>query len=139
MHSARLIRNRRRGATTVETAVVLLPLFLIVFASIEFERALMAKHAMEEAARAGCRVAILKSTSIDDISDEIDPIMESAGIDQFTITTDPSNIAAAERWDPVSVSIQVQYANVSWVPSPQFLASKVLTASCTLPKEYEKE
>ena len=52
-------RSTRRGATTVELAVVAIPLFMVVFGSIEFGRAMMSVQTLEEAARSGCRVAIL--------------------------------------------------------------------------------
>ncbi|QDT37619.1 TadE/TadG family type IV pilus assembly protein [Stratiformator vulcanicus] len=128
--------NSRRGATTVEMAVVLGPLLLIIFGSIEFERALMVSHALEEAARAGCRIAILKGSTTESVAAEMSPILDSCGIDKFTINIEPKNVSSAQRWEPVSVTIEAQYKEVSWIPVPTFLSNARLTGSCTMPKEY---
>ncbi|MCA9246105.1 MAG: pilus assembly protein [Planctomycetales bacterium] len=136
-----LIRSRshRRGAAAVEFAVVAAPLFLFVFASIEFGRALMGIQSLEEAARAGCRRAILRDATFAEIESEVDQLMATAGIDNYSVQTQPSNIATAEQWDPVSVTVSASFGDMSWLPMPMFLGSKTYLASATLPKEYETE
>src|SRR5262245_45030090 len=52
----------RRGAYTVEFAIVAPILFLFVFGIIEFGRLLMVQHALNGAARIACRNASLATT-----------------------------------------------------------------------------
>ena len=127
--------GRRRGSTTVEFAFVAIPLFLFVFASVEFQRAAMARNSMEEAARAGCRVAILQGSTMSDVEAEVAEILGVAGISDYTVTTDPSDVASVERWEPVSVTVSAAYADISWVPVPNYLGAMTFVSSCTLPKE----
>lgn len=49
--------RRRRAATTVELAVVLVPFLLVVFAVFEYGRYTMMRHLVTSAAREGARLA----------------------------------------------------------------------------------
>ncbi|MFO7607006.1 MAG: pilus assembly protein [Desulfurivibrionaceae bacterium] len=50
--------GNERGATVVEFAVIVIPLFLIVFAILEFSFIFYQRHFVENAAREGMRVGI---------------------------------------------------------------------------------
>jgi len=63
MHTNSRGRAGRRGVTTVEFAMIAGPLFLFILGNIEFGRALMAVNCLEEAARSGARVAILRGAT----------------------------------------------------------------------------
>ena len=56
-------RQRRTGATAVETALVLVPCFMFVFGVFEYGRMLMAWNVLNNAAREGCRYALVNNTS----------------------------------------------------------------------------
>jgi Flp pilus assembly protein TadG len=58
-----LQRDRRTGATAVETAVVLLPLTICLFGLYECGRVLMDYQLLNNAAREGCRYALANNTS----------------------------------------------------------------------------
>lgn len=58
IHSA-----RRSGAAAVETALVLLPLFMFLFGIFEFGRLMMVWNVLNNAAREGCRYALVNNTS----------------------------------------------------------------------------
>lgn len=51
-------KSRRRGATAVETALVLLPLLMFLFGIFEYGRLLMDWNLLNNAAREGCRFAL---------------------------------------------------------------------------------
>ena len=55
----RRIYNRRKGATLIEFALVLLPLLAIVFGSFEMDRMLLIYTSVANSARAGVRYAIV--------------------------------------------------------------------------------
>ena len=126
----------RHGVVAVEFAAVAPVLFLIVFGSIEFGRAMMCVQALEESARSGCRVAILDGTTDAEIEAEVNRILTPSGILDYTIQTEPSNIATAEKWAPISVTVTSSFSHMSWLPLPGRLSEKTYTSSCTLPKEY---
>jgi len=129
---------KRRGVAVVEFAVVAPILFLVVFGSIEFCRALMAVQSLEESARAGCRVAILRGATTEEIEAEVDRILAPSGIpkENYTVQTDPVNIATVGRWSLISVTVVASFDDMSWLPLPGALSGKSYTSSCSLPKEY---
>ena len=56
-------RSRRKGAATVETAVILIPLVMIMFGVFEYGRLLMAWNLLDNSAREGCRFALANNTN----------------------------------------------------------------------------
>ncbi len=128
-------RHKRRGATSVELAIVAIPLFLFVFTSIEFGRGMLLRHSMEESARCGCRVAILKNATTADVAAEVDTVLAGVGVDTYTVTTEPNDLAATNRWTPIKVTVTADYSDMSWLPIPKFLGGLTFASSCTLPKE----
>lgn len=129
---------RRGGAAAVEFAMVAPVAFVIVFGFIEFGRCMFALSSLEEAARAGCRAAILKEATNNDIQTAVANVLTPSKVSGQTITMTPNSPATAAQWDPVTVSVSVSYRNISWLPTPRFLKNTQLSASCTLPKEGEK-
>jgi Flp pilus assembly protein TadG len=132
-----LQKKKRRGATVVEVAVVSPLIFLLVFAGIEFGRLMMATHGLEEAAREGCRTAVLNDVTYADVQTAVDARLATFGMSGHTMTTVPAQPETALQWEPVTVNIAVPYRGVSWLPTPTFLGGIVLSASCTLSKESE--
>ena len=128
-------RNRRRGVTAVEFSVVAPLLFFMVFASIEFSRAVMAIQSVEEAVRAGCRVAILEGATDQMVQDAVDSVLAPNGISKYTLTINPTNLSTAEQWDPITVSATFKFGDVSWLGIPMYIGGLEYTASCTLPNE----
>ena len=60
-------RNRRKGATLVETAVVLPIFFTLIFAVIEFGHCFMTIHAMNSAARRAARIGVGENKTTDEV------------------------------------------------------------------------
>ncbi len=128
----------RRGSATVEMALVAPLVFMLIFAAIEFGRLLMAIHGMEEAAREGCRVAVLKDSTTNSVTQTVNNRLATFGISQSQLTITPNPPGNAEQWDPVSVNISVTYENVSWLPTSQYLKGKTISVTSTLPREAAK-
>ncbi len=131
-------RNNRRGVATVELAMVSPLVFLFIFAAVEFGRLLMAFHGLEEAAREGCRVAIFAQATASDVQQTVASRLATFGISGHTLTIEPNPLSNACQWEPVTVKIAVTYDNVSWLPTPDYLAGKTLAVSCTLPMESDQ-
>lgn len=129
-------RRNRLGVAAMEFAFVAPLIFGTLFASIEFCRSLMAAQSLEEAARSGCRVAVLKGATTSEVDAEVRRILSPVGISTYSLQIQPTNIAAEERWKPISVTINTSFSNITWLPMPKYFSSKMYTSSCTLPKEY---
>jgi TadE-like protein len=127
----------RRGAASVELAVVAIPLFLFVGASIEFGRAMMTTQALEEAARSACRVAVLKGATTKNVDREIGKCLAITGISEYTTELEPLALETMPQWAPVTVRITAEFDDMTWLPVPQFLSGRTYTASCVLPREAE--
>jgi Flp pilus assembly protein TadG len=128
----------RRGTTAVEMAIVAPLVFLLIFSSFEFARMLMASHGLEEAAREGCRQAILADATLKQVQDTVQNRLTTFGLKGYTLTVDPAQPSLACQYDPVSVNITVPYTSVSLLPTPRFLGAITLRASCTLPRESDE-
>lgn len=120
----------------MEFALVAPLLFLTVFAFIEIGRALMTTHSMEEAARSGCRVAILRGATSSQIESEVNRILAPVAISTYTVQVQPINPSTVPRWAPITVTVTATYGDMSWLPLPLLFSGKTYTSTCTLPKEY---
>jgi len=47
----------------------------------------------------------------------------------------PANPSSAAAGDPVTVTVSIPFADVSWLPSPMYLGGKTLSASTTMRRE----
>lgn len=89
-----MIRNRRsnqvgrKGALTVEFAMVLPLLMLCLFAFYEISRASMIQHATEAAAYEGARAGIIPGATDQEIRDQVQFILNSVGVDVFTVNVE---------------------------------------------------
>ena len=128
-------RSSRRGAAAVEFALVAPIIFIMIFASIEFARAIMAIDGMEESVREGCRLSVLDDTTTQEIEDMVEQRMNLIGISSYTLTITPDPPSTACQWDPVTVMVSTPFSNVSLLPAPRFIGNITLNASCTLPRE----
>jgi Flp pilus assembly protein TadG len=120
--------KRRRGATVVETALVILPLIMMLFGIFEYGRLLMDWNLLNNAAREGCRYALANNTSStinSDVTNLVTGYM--AGRDSsftgFTVTVSGThagsnytgngvNILAPGDMITVSVSGNYQFLNI---------------------------
>ena len=127
----------RRGAATVEFAVVAPIVFLFLFAGIEFCRLLMAYHGLEAATQAGCRAAVAWDTTDQDVEETLAGRLAPFGISGYTLMINPNPASSARQWEPITVEITVPYDKVSWLPAAGYLKGFVLSESCTLPQESE--
>ena len=105
-----------RGTATVEFAVVLPLLLLIIFGILEFGRIMMVVHMLNSAAREGARVAALPGTDNDMVLARISEELSGAGLSVDSYVFTPADITDAERNDPVTVNLRINYSSIAWVP-----------------------
>lgn len=131
--------QRRLGASVVEFSFVCLPIFLLIFGTIELGRGMMAMQAVEEAARSGCRAAIVRNATTNDVEAKVAEMMTATGISSYTTTVQPSSLDTVPQWDPITVTVTTDVSAFTWLPVPEILAGKTLTAACVLPREASIE
>lgn len=108
----------RRGATAVEFAFCAPVLLMIVFGVIEFGRIFMVQNALTNAAKDGCRKAILATTR--DINQVTAAVKRQINIvapnKNCSISCVPSTLQNISTGTSVTVTVGVNYSDVSWVP-----------------------
>jgi Flp pilus assembly protein TadG len=137
MHvTTRSTADNRRGGTMVETAIVLSAFFVFVLGIIEMSRLGMVSQLITNAAREGCRVAVLAGKTNDDVNATIQTLLNSGGIYTYTLPPPtPPDVTTIPFGEPVTVTIQVAYSDVGWLSTPRFLGSAIITSSATLSSE----
>ena len=137
--------KRCRGATVVEFAVVAPLLFTLVFGIVEFGRFMMLQQTAITSSREGCRKAILGTTTSDQQVDTVvRNFLEAGGVqssvandsNKATVSVDPSSLNGLASGTPITVAVQMNFAELSWVPGDFFgLAGVNVSASTTMERE----
>lgn len=132
----RRLRKSRRGAAAVEFAIVLPVFVLLVFGMIEYGRMVMVQQVITNASREGARRAVLDGSTVSQVQDVVDEYLTNAAINAANpAAVSPNPLANADAGDPVTVTVSVPFASVSWLPSPMYLGGKILSASTTMRRE----
>ena len=128
-------RRKRRGAAAVEFAVVAPVFLLLVFGMIEYGRMVMVQQVLTNASREGARCAVLDGTTHQEVVDTVTAYLTSGSIQGANITVTPTNPEDAGFGDPVTVSVDIGFSQVSWLPSPMYLGGKTLSATTVMRRE----
>lgn len=114
-------KTNRRGVAVVEFALVVPIFLLLVFGLIELGRMVMVQQSLTNAAREGCRKAILATTmSSSDVETAVRnclrPAISVVSDASVVSVTVPANLATKTSGVDLEVTIEVDYADVSWLP-----------------------
>jgi len=132
-------RWRERGAAAVEFALLVGPLVMLIFGSIEFGLAVQAKTMLENSAREGVRMASLVggsdgSIAVQEVKDTVTHALSSVPglvVDQdkilVTCTPAPCVMGTAKAGTVATVAVTIQYTGVTG-----FLPNATLSASSTM-------
>jgi len=104
--------GRRRGSESVEAAVTLPVVLLIVFAGIEYGWAVLKSVQLDHAAREGAREASMFGASAGSIEARVQGNLANLGIPDATVSVDPQDPAAVAAGTPITVEVQVSYDSV---------------------------
>jgi Flp pilus assembly protein TadG len=104
---------------------------------IEYGRMVMVQQILTNASREGARAAVLEGATRDEVLDAVVDYCTASrvAIAATNITLDPTDPAMAGFGDPVTVSLQVPFTEVSWLPSPMYLGAAQLNAASVMRKE----
>ena len=131
----------RKGATAVEVALVAPVFFVVVFGLIENGRMLMLQHALTNAAREGCRTAGLAS-NVDaskvetSVREHLTPSLGNIAWDTAKVRiTMPGSLTDVPSTSDLSVAVQMDYVDASWLPMGFLGVNPVLEAEARRKRE----
>jgi Flp pilus assembly protein TadG len=127
-------RGKRTAASAVEFALVAPVMLLFVLGIIEFGRLMMVEQILTNAAREGCRRAVLDNSTESDARAVVNNYLSNSGISGGTMAP-ISNLSTAKAGDTITVTVSVPFDNVSWFPVARWLQGKTLSASVVMRKE----
>lgn len=131
----RLGRRKRLGAAVVEFAIVAPLFFLLVFAMIEYGRMVMVSQLITNASREGARQAVLDGATNADVENAVNDFLETSSIQGADVDTIPSNVSTADNGDAITVSVSINFDQISWLPSPMYLGGQEIKASTVMRRE----
>jgi Flp pilus assembly protein TadG len=127
--------SERRGQVTVEYAIVLSLVLIVLWGIIEFGRMVLVADCIVQAAQEGARVGVTPGATSAQVIAEVNTILANSYISGATVTTTPSDITTLETGEALTVNVSVPFSAVSWLPTPQFLQGKVLRTACVMLRE----
>lgn len=118
MNRKRLHKGIRseKGSATLEFAVVLPAILLILVSIIEFGRVFMVYQMVTSAAREGARMAVLPGADNAKVMERINEELTHAGLAADSVTFTPADVETADQNDPVTVQVQINYESIAMVP-----------------------
>ena len=125
-------RPQPRGATTVEFAITLPVLLLLVIGMIEFVRMSNVRHAADNAAYEAARHVIVPGASSQEALQKAQDLLARAGVNVSDITISPGTIN--DSTDQIHVNVSIPLRDNSWLP-PALTKDYVITRNCTLMTE----
>lgn len=127
---------KRRGAATVEFAVVAPVFFLLIFGMIEYGRMVMVQQLIVNASREGARQSVLENATTSSVETAVNDYLATTSLGNATssVTVTPAP-QTATRGDNIAVTVTLNFASVSWLPSPMFLGAAELSATSVMRRE----
>jgi len=99
--------RRNNGQSVIEFALVLPILLLVFFGITEFGRVWMTANVLTQAAREGCRLAVVTGPDIPIVTAKVTEVCTAAGVTPTAITVVPPDPLDPER--RVSVTVQTDF------------------------------
>ena len=135
-------QNRRRAATALETVVVLIPVVLFLFGVFQYGRLLMDWNVLNNAAREGCRYALVNNTSAT-VATDVQTVVtarmggEVKSFTNFTVTISGTHLGVSTPvnnlvpGDLVTVTISGNYKFINLpIPTPTMTMTSAVTMVC---------
>jgi Flp pilus assembly protein TadG len=126
---------RRRGAATVEFAVTLPVLILIVLGAIETCSMIFLRQTLTIAAYEATRVALVPKVSNAQVLHAANSILNDRRVRGANIAITPRDFATAEVQSFITVTVSAP-ANSNALLTPLFFRGRTLVGQCSMMKEY---
>lgn len=124
--------GRRRAVAVVEMAVVMPLLLALVFGIIEFGWVFMIRQTVVNAAREGCRTAVLQTATNEQVGDRVRNVMNVLG---YTEGTDWSFVATDVDDEVQTVTVSISLDAVSLTGGFILTGGRDMEGTCTMRKE----
>ena len=139
---SRATRPKRRGATTVEFALIVVPMFTLVFACIEFSRVAMIESMAEDAAYAAGRHVIVAGAKKAEAVAEANRLLALLGTRDVDVVVTPYDETTEQNeiddnTDEVKVEITIPISSNTLFIS-RFTGDVVITKTSTMKTERYK-
>ena len=121
--------HARRGATTVEFAMVSIVLVLLIFGGIEMTRMSMLRHTVDHAAYVAARNAIIPGAKASDVIAAAERHLDKVGLTGAVVTVDPEVIT--DESSVVEVLVRLPIAENSFA-APDFLYGDLIGRSALM-------
>lgn len=121
--------RHRLGATMVEFALVLPIVMLFFWASLEFARAAILQHAVDNAAYEACRIVIVPGANTSEATAVANKVLNTFSIKGATVTVTPNPITDATT--QVTCNVSAPASSSMW-GSAKFFSDKILHGKSTL-------
>jgi hypothetical protein len=125
---------RRRGLATVELAVCLPVLVILVFGSIEASSFIFLKQSLNAAAYEGIREAVRVGSGNSNAENRVNNILNSRGVTNFSINFPGGETSRFERGEEVVIEVSAPTTTNSPLVG-QFIPNRDLTARIVMVKE----
>ena len=122
----------RPGALTVEVAICLPILLMVLFACFELAHANMLLHATESSAYEGARVGIIPGATSEKVEAAVGGVLKSVGINHYKVKVKPNKINADT--ESVEVEVTVPFRHNTSIP-PFFVKDPKFRGKCELSRE----
>jgi len=107
----------------------------MVLGMIEFGRLVMVQQVITNASREGARMAVLDGATTAGVRTAVQNYLQGASVRGAEVTVSPDPPTSAGFGDPVTVTVSVNFNQVSWLPSPMFLGGQPLVATTAMRRE----
>lgn len=126
--------RRRRGFSTVEFAVCLPVMFLLIFGAIEASSFIFLKQSLHVAAYEGARSAMRTGVCNDNVYESVCNILDSRNVKEFVVSFPNGNVSDAETGDEIVIEVTAPTAANSPLTG-QFVINREVTARVVMMKE----
>lgn len=140
---AKSSKSRRMGTTLVETALVMLPLLMLIFGIFEYGRLLMDWNLLDNAAREGCRFALANNVD-STINTEVQNVVTNymagrdANFSNLTVTVSGTHTGVStpvnnlSPGDPITVTVSGNYQLLNIIPLVSSVTVLPLSSAVTM-------
>lgn len=125
-------QQNRSGAITIEVALCLPVLLLLLFGCYELARTNMILHGTQSAAYEGARTGIIPGTSPEKIENSVGFVLRTIGVNEFEVETIPAVIQQDTEF--VEVNVRVPVARNLALPR-LFVKDPIFLGTCRLKRE----
>jgi len=133
LQSTKRQQRRRRGSATIEFAVCLPVIVVLVFGAIECASMIFVMQSLNVVAYEGVRTAIRPNVKTSDVNTRCDQVIQERKLKEATFSINPTNIADVERGEVVTIDVTAS-ANANSVMKLKFFSGD-LSAQATMNKE----